>query len=42
MLSVIITATTIAIGVIGGFEFTANDSIQSQGISVLDRTVIDL
>lgn len=38
--SVIVTA--IAIGVVGGFEFTANNSIQSQGELVIDRTTTEL
>lgn len=37
-----VAVTAIAMGVIGGFEFTPNDSIQPQGISVIDRTVTEL
>lgn len=39
---VAIAVTAIAIGVVAGFEFAANNSIQQQGTSVIDRTVSEL
>ncbi|NND85963.1 MAG: hypothetical protein HKM23_01275 [Nitrosopumilus sp.] len=37
-----VAVTAIAIGAVGSFEFATDDSIQPQGISVIDRTVSEL